>query len=77
MANSKEMLTELLKLPASERARIAAELVHSLDRSSGTEVAETWAEEVELQVMEVEASDTPDWTGVRGNIESRLIRVMK
>jgi hypothetical protein len=77
MANSKEILTELLKLPASERARIAAELVHSLERPADTEAAEAWAEQVELQVMEVEASDMPDWTGVRGNIESRLIRAMK
>jgi hypothetical protein len=77
MGNSKEILTELLKLPASERARIAAELVHSLERAVNAESAGAWADEIELQVMEVEASEAKDWTAVRGNIDARLARAIK
>ena len=77
MGNSKEILAELLKLPASERARLAAELVRSLDLPENAAAAEAWTDEIELQVMEVEASDTPDWSGVSGNIETRLVRVIK
>jgi putative addiction module component (TIGR02574 family) len=50
-----EMLAEMLKLPEEERARLALELLRSLDRESEQGVNEAWDAEIERRGAEVEA----------------------
>ncbi|MGO9264174.1 MAG: addiction module protein, partial [Candidatus Binataceae bacterium] len=74
MANGREIIPELLKLPARERARLATELVQSLDESEDPDAAEAWLEELERRAREVlsGAAKLEDWTEVRRRIELRL-----
>ena len=44
--STEELLAEALRLPRSERARVAEELLSSLEESD-EEVATAWAEELE------------------------------
>ena len=50
-----EMLAEMLRLPEDERARIALELIRSLDGEPEGGVAEAWAEETDRRSAEVKA----------------------
>jgi hypothetical protein len=43
--SSEELESEALKLPASQRARLAARLLHRLEALSDEENAQLWAEE--------------------------------
>lgn len=74
MANGREILPELLKLPAHERARLATELVQSLDESEDPDAAEAWLEELDRRAREVVSGTAKleDWTEVRRRIELRL-----
>ena len=74
MANGKEILPQLLKLPASERARLATELVQSLDESEDPDAAEAWLRELDRRAREVIGATVKleDWTKVRRRIEARL-----
>lgn len=73
MANGREILPELLKLPAHERAMLATELVQSLDESEDPNAAEAWLEELDRRAREVvsETTKLADWTEVRRRIELR------
>ena len=55
--NENDILPKLLSLPASQRARLAAELLHSLDETDDPEAAQAWLEELERRAIEVK-SDT-------------------
>ena len=74
MANRREILPELLKLPARERARLATELVQSLDESEDSDAAAAWLEELDRRAREVVGGTVKleDWTKVRRRIELRL-----
>ena len=74
MANRREILPELLKLPARERARLATELVQSLDESEDSDAAAAWLEELDRRAREVISGTAKleDWTKVRRRIELRL-----
>ncbi len=74
MANRREILPELLKLPAQERARLATELVQSLDESEDPDAAAAWLEELDRRAREVVSgtAELEDWTKVRRRIELRL-----
>jgi putative addiction module component (TIGR02574 family) len=74
MANRSKILPELLKLPARERARLATELVQSLDQSVDPDTAEAWLEELDRRAREVAsgAAKLEDWAKVRRRIELRL-----
>jgi len=53
MANGREMLAELLKLPASERDQLATALLQSLDESEDPDAAQTWLTELDRRAREV------------------------
>jgi len=74
MANRREILPELLKLPAHERARLATELVQSLDESEDPDAAAAWLEELDRRARGVirGTAKLEDWTKVRRRIELRL-----
>jgi putative addiction module component (TIGR02574 family) len=76
MANRRGILPELLKLPAHERARLAAELVQSLDESEDSDAVAAWLEELDRRAGEVVngAAKLEAWTKVRRRIELRLRR---
>ena len=50
--STEELLAEALRLPRSERARVAEELLSSLEESD-EEVATAWAEELERRARDV------------------------
>jgi putative addiction module component (TIGR02574 family) len=50
-----DMLAEILRLPAEERARLALELIRSLDAEADTGVAEAWDAEIARRGAEVDA----------------------
>ena len=73
------LLQEALKLPHSERADVAAELLASLDEEpaeSLEEVERAWAAEIELRARRVlsGASAGVPWAEVKDRIERRLAK---
>lgn len=68
------ILRELLKLPADERARVAAELLASLDGAPDLGAAEAWAAEIDRRVRQVQAEGPKgqDWRDVHARIAARL-----
>ena len=49
------MLAEILRLPVEERARLALELIRSLDTEAETGVTEAWDLEIARRGAEVDA----------------------
>jgi putative addiction module component (TIGR02574 family) len=74
MAKNRQILADLLRLPASERARLAAALVLSLDESKDPDAAQAWLEELDRRARDVVdgTAQLEDWTEVRDRIEARL-----
>lgn len=69
------ILEEALKLPATERADVAAALLDSLDDAtvdSAEEVQRAWAAEIERRARQVIVGDSQgrSWEEVRSEIES-------
>ncbi len=74
--NASTILREALALPADERARVAADLIASLDeeREDAAGVQTAWAQELERRARR--ALDAPargqEWDQVRDRITERL-----
>jgi putative addiction module component (TIGR02574 family) len=51
--STEELLAQVLKLPRQERARLAEELLSSLEEPDDEEVAAAWARELERRSREV------------------------
>ena len=68
-----ELLAEALRLPRGERARVAEELLSSLEEP-GDDVAAAWASELERRSREVAEgrAQTVPWENVRGDILKEL-----
>lgn len=70
------VLREALALPADERARVAAELIASLDeeRADHQEVASVWARELERRARHAlcNPGSVDDWETARDRIAARL-----
>ena len=69
------MLSELLRLPASERARLALELIRSLDGEPETDAAAAWDLEIERRGAEVDAgtAETMTLEEYRAHIKKRRL----
>ena len=67
------MLAEMLKLPAEERARLALELIRSLDGEPEEGVTEAWDAEIERRGAEVDAgtADTITLEEYRAHVRRR------
>jgi putative addiction module component (TIGR02574 family) len=68
-----DVLTEILLLPAEQRARLALELIRSLDREHDADADACWDEEIERRAAEVEAGTASTMTldEYRGHIRAR------
>jgi putative addiction module component (TIGR02574 family) len=68
-----DVLSTVLALPVRERARIAHELILSLDDGADADAAEAWVAELEKRVREVRSGSvkTEAWAAVRSQLASR------
>jgi len=57
-----DVLTEILRLPAEERAKLALELIRSLDRERDSDAEMAWEAEIERRGAEVEAGTAETMT---------------
>ena len=71
MADAARVLEEALALAAGERARIAHELIQSLEPEDQDATA-TWSDEIRQRVDEIEAgtAELEDWETVRARLEA-------
>jgi putative addiction module component (TIGR02574 family) len=67
---SDRILDEALRLPIVDRARIAAELIASVDGEPDPDAERAWAAEVERRARRAIAGDSSgeDWNAVRQRI---------
>ena len=74
MATGKEILPQLLKLPVSERAELATELIRSLDEMEDSDAEEAWAREINQRLDDVMSGrvKTVPWAKARKRIEAKL-----
>ena len=57
-----DVLTEIFRLPAEQRAKLALELIRSLDSEHDADAADAWDEEIERRAAEVEAGTAETMT---------------
>jgi putative addiction module component (TIGR02574 family) len=57
-----DRLAEILRLPAEERARLALELIRSLDAEPERDVADAWGAEIVRRGAEVDAGTAETMT---------------
>lgn len=71
--STEELIARVLRLPAEQRARVARELLDSLEEPE-EQVAAAWASELERRVREVEAGrvELVPWGEARRSIVERL-----
>jgi putative addiction module component (TIGR02574 family) len=71
-----ELLSNALALPVRERARIAHELLLSLDDGADGDAAERWVAELEQRGREVRAGSVAaeDWETVKARLAQRWPR---
>lgn len=72
--NRSRILSTILKLPAAQRARLANEIVSSLDEAADSDSTQAWLEELDRRVREVNRGKVKlqPWRAVRRKIEARL-----
>lgn len=74
--NASTVLREALALPADERARVAADLIASLDeeRAEPQGVASAWASELERRARHAlgNPESGEDWETIRDRVAARL-----
>ena len=73
--STEEILVEVLRLPRTERARLAEEVLSSLEEAE-EEVVAAWAAELERRSREVSEGrvQAVDWEGARERILDELGR---
>lgn len=76
MASENELFSGALSLPARDRARLAHELLRSLDQADDLSAAEEWLAEVERRAREVQAGTVvlEDWASVHQRLQRRWIK---
>jgi putative addiction module component (TIGR02574 family) len=71
---TRDLLAEVLELPADERAKLAAEVLESLEEAEeGVEAA--WASEIEARVAAARAGELEgtDWRSVLDRVEREVL----
>jgi putative addiction module component (TIGR02574 family) len=68
-----DMLSEILRLPAEERARLALELIRSLDGATDQDAATAWDAELDRRASELDAAtaDTLTLDEYRVHVQAR------
>ncbi len=71
---TRELLSEALELPLDERAKLAAELLESLEEADA-DVEEAWAREIERRVTAAQAGElaSTDWRAVLDRVERDVL----
>jgi putative addiction module component (TIGR02574 family) len=71
-----DLLNTALALPVRERARIAHELLLSLDDGADADAAEAWVAELEQRASEVRTGSvaTEDWETIKARLALRWHR---
>jgi putative addiction module component (TIGR02574 family) len=71
MNDADKLLTQVLELPESDRAELAARLLDSLDSETDSAIDDEWAEEIERRCAASDAGTNvaSDWNDVRQRIE--------
>jgi putative addiction module component (TIGR02574 family) len=71
---TRDLLSEALDLPLDERAKMAAELLESLQEAEA-DVEEAWAREIERRVAAARAGElaSTDWRTVLDRIEREVL----
>jgi putative addiction module component (TIGR02574 family) len=74
--NAETLIASALKLPSEERARIAAELIASLDGIPEAGVEAAWDIEVGRRIAQVDQGELEllDWNDVKANVAQALKR---
>jgi len=74
MGSIKDLLGTALGLPPAERARLAHELIVSLEEAPEPGAEEAWLAEIERRLQDVDAGNgqLEDWDVVRTRIAARL-----
>jgi putative addiction module component (TIGR02574 family) len=76
--NADAVLKEALQLPEQERARLAAELLASLDPDVETRDSEGWISEVERRAQAaIDGTPGISWDETRNRVEERTRRNRK
>jgi putative addiction module component (TIGR02574 family) len=72
--STEELLAQVLQLPRQDRARVAEELLSSLEEADDEEVARTWAPELERRSREVVEGkvQTIEWGSARAELKNEL-----
>ncbi|MFT3913308.1 MAG: addiction module protein [Anaeromyxobacteraceae bacterium] len=71
-----DLLSSALALPPRERARLAHELLTSLDQATDADAADAWVAELELRSTEARAGAVApeDWSAIRDRLSDRWSR---
>lgn len=71
---TRELLAEALELPLDERAKMAAELLESLEEAEA-DVEEAWAREIEKRVAAARSGElaSTDWRTVLERVEREVL----
>ena len=71
---TRQLLEEVLELPLDERAKMAAELLESLQEAE-TDVEAAWADEIQKRVAAARAGQlaSTDWRTVLDRIEREVL----
>jgi putative addiction module component (TIGR02574 family) len=74
MLSVEEILARAMALSSEERARIAHELLRSLDEPADDDVEGAWVAEIEKRARAVEdgTAELEDWHEVRDRIRARF-----
>ncbi len=73
MASAEKILAEALALDATSRARVAHELLRSLDQGEDEDAVEAWTDELRRRLQEVRDGSVAleDWEDVRARLAER------
>ena len=78
MATAEDVLKQALRLSEGERARVAAELLASLDPDVDTRDGDAWIAEVERRARAaVDGQPGQSWDETRAQVEGRISRNRK
>ena len=71
---TRQLLEEVLELPLDERAKMAAELLESLQEAE-TDVEAAWADEIQKRVAAARAGQlaSTDWRTVLDRVEREVL----
>lgn len=71
---AEEILKRALKLSASDRARVAAELIASVEMDANPDIEAAWVAEIERRIERVrtEGVQGDDWETVRARLEKKF-----